>query len=234
MKSKLGQIVHENLGVEHENDLRSLDTIFNGDLDGFQARSVVYLENLGEGMLLRGIINRAREVLYLLSGEGEIAFMSGDKYKFNQGDRILIPDGLEYGISLTNHSELIVCREGVEASLSMSEQLVFDEVLAGFVAKQVKIARMKVEALLGSHFHHHGEFFSVLKGNGVFGLEDLRTGKKETCKRSWKESILVPAKCAHKVLLSEDAVLLGFTQEPYISPEHNDYPHNMDHFDLKF
>tara|TARA_Y100000310_G_C20692815_1_gene823453 strand:- start:2857 stop:3240 length:384 start_codon:yes stop_codon:yes gene_type:complete len=110
----------------------------------------------------------------------------------------------------------------------------FNRDLEDFVAKQVKFARMKKDSVLGGHFHKYAELFYLLEGKGVFSLKDPAKSSKDLTEELIKEynmvegdRLFIPAGIAHKALLQKGSVLVGCTEQPYISAKHNDCPYDF-------
>jgi|FLOH01.1.fsa_nt_gi hypothetical protein len=111
-------------------------------------------------------------------------------------------------------------------------------------AQQVKFADMKDRAFLGGHAHPYGELFYLLNGTGTFYLVDVIDLLDGECKLPMElpnpterlieqyqmvrhSMLFIPAYIAHKGELSADALLVGMTAQPYVSPEHNDLKINF-------
>ena len=70
----------------------------------------------------------------------------------------------------------------------------------------------------------------MLWWSAVFRLYDIDNpwGKiYEYTLTPWNRLFVLP-RVAHNALLEKGATLLWFTEEPYISPSHNDKPYDMD------
>lgn len=91
-----------------------------------------------------------------------------------------------------------------------------------FTAQQAKLAAMKGDRVLGGHYHHYNEFFMIWMGRVVFRLVDPETSKRFDVLLQHGGRLLIPTGVAHAAIVSSGALLLGFTPEPYISPDHND------------
>ena len=98
----------------------------------------------------------------------------------------------------------------------------FNGDINGFEAKQVKFLVVKEDTEMGGHYHNYSELFYLLEGEGTFTLKDLETQEIEKYKMVKGSRILIPPKVAHKVNIKKDSILVGCTEEPYKSPEHND------------
>ncbi|MFC1723624.1 cupin domain-containing protein [Nanoarchaeota archaeon] len=98
----------------------------------------------------------------------------------------------------------------------------FNGDLGDFVAKQVKFAQMKKDAVLGGHFHDYDELFYMLSGEGEFTLKDPASKIMAEFQLVKGDRLYIPSGIAHKALIKAQSLLVGCTAEPYISPEHND------------
>ncbi len=100
-----------------------------------------------------------------------------------------------------------------------------------FSAQQIKLARIKdkQEILLGGHYHNYWEYFAMLSGEAKFVLEDISTkDRMEVVLDEKSGGLLIPPRIAHKAVCRKNSILIGATEESYISPEHNDKPYKMD------
>ncbi len=99
---------------------------------------------------------------------------------------------------------------------------IFNMDVAGFAgAKQVKVLEAKTDFPLGRHEHAYAELFSVLSGEAVFSLKVQSTGVEEThiLVPGWR--LLVPANVWHEARMKPGSVLLGLTEEPFVSQAKN-------------
>ena len=90
------------------------------------------------------------------------------------------------------------------------------------VAAQVKVATMKKTAKLGGHYHRYAELFTVLSGKAMFKLTDRDSGESHAFEIVPGKRLIIPAEVFHEALVDKGTILLGLTEEPYISAEHND------------
>jgi len=105
----------------------------------------------------------------------------------------------------------------------------------GFLAKQGKELEIEYieqveegyHVLLGGHWHSYRELHFISKGEATFELVDIDTNEKREYHLSTKDRLLVPARVAHRAHVTLDAILYGFTEDEYISPEHNDHPYDF-------
>jgi mannose-6-phosphate isomerase-like protein (cupin superfamily) len=96
-----------------------------------------------------------------------------------------------------------------------------------FSARQVKFVDLHRDAVLGGHFHNYGELFYMLEGEGEFTLLDRDSGETETYKLERHGSLIIPSRIPHKALVSKGSILVGATEEPYISASHNDHKYDF-------
>lgn len=93
-----------------------------------------------------------------------------------------------------------------------------------FDAKQLKIAMPYSDAVLWWHYHEYKEGFTVLWWSVMFRLYDIDNPWSkihEFMLTPWNRLIIQP-RVAHDALLEKGATLLWFTEEAYISADHND------------
>ena len=88
---------------------------------------------------------------------------------------------------------------------------------------QVKFADVKGENVqLGGHYHTYWEAFYLRRGNATVILEHIDTGRGMEVLMGPQHLLTIPPRIAHKVSIEAHSVLVGFTEESYISPAHND------------
>lgn len=104
---------------------------------------------------------------------------------------------------------------------------VFNGDLEDFVARQVKFVVLKEDATLGGHYHNYDELFYLLEGEGTFTLKDSARELIEQYDMTKGDRLFIPRRIAHKATIKADSVLMGCTEEPYLSPEHNDYKYEF-------
>ncbi len=103
----------------------------------------------------------------------------------------------------------------------------FNGDLGDFVARQVKFAIMKQDAILGGHYHDYDELFYLLDGAGTFTVKDRAAEIIEEYDMVKGDRLFIPRGIAHKALIRTGSILVGCTTEPYISPEHNDHKYDF-------
>ena len=99
-----------------------------------------------------------------------------------------------------------------------------------FSAKQLKYLEMsdKEDIILGGHYHNYWEFFIMLNGEAQFTLKDIQSQDQKTfLLNKTRGGILIPPKVAHRVSIKAKSLLLGATEEIYLSPKENDIPYDF-------
>ena len=113
-------------------------------------------------------------------------------------------------------------REPVETK---GEAIVFNAFDGTFTARQSKFLDLKQNSFLGGpgHFHEYAEFYAVLNdgGEATFELKpvDDTAKKPATFTLSQYDTILVPRRVAHKAFGRKGTLLLGFSEQPFVSLE---------------
>lgn len=91
-----------------------------------------------------------------------------------------------------------------------------------FIARQVKVLRIKQQAVLGGHYHDYREMFYVLEGQAVYTLEDIAIKEQQTLTLRKGDRLIIQPCVAHRAEMGEGTVMLEATEEPYISADKND------------
>ena len=92
----------------------------------------------------------------------------------------------------------------------------------GFTARQTKVYRIHQDAQLAGHFHKYRELLHVISGEINATLIDIKTREEEKYSLTDNCSLLIPPYVAHKVFVKRGTIMIGCTEEPYVSPEVND------------
>tara|TARA_Y100000310_G_scaffold261418_1_gene270742 strand:- start:750 stop:1139 length:390 start_codon:yes stop_codon:yes gene_type:complete len=95
-------------------------------------------------------------------------------------------------------------------------------------AAQVKILHTKKDCQLAGHYHNYGEIFLIALGSASFSLKDLDSNKTGKVVLRIGQRIYIPPRVAHKVTVPENSILVGSTEEQYVSPEYNDQPYDLE------
>ena len=96
-----------------------------------------------------------------------------------------------------------------------------------FEDEQSKYAIMKQAEVLGGHYHDYREFFYMVAGVAHFELCDIDTEERAEFTLGTGDSLLIPARIAHRAMVEGGAILHGLTEDKYISPKHNDHPYDF-------
>jgi len=89
---------------------------------------------------------------------------------------------------------------------------VFNSDLGDFKTFQVKVIKLKKDAILGNHYHKdYRELYYILEGESKFILEDVNTKEKQTFNLKKGHRILIPKKVAHKLFVKSNTIFIGCT-----------------------
>src|SRR3989344_1861494 len=67
-----------------------------------------------------------------------------------------------------------------------------------FVAKQVKMLRIKEDSVLGNHYHPYRQFFYMLKGNADYSFVNIKTNERCGVNVEEGDMIIIDREIAHK------------------------------------
>ncbi len=62
-----------------------------------------------------------------------------------------------------------------------------------------------------------------MRGEGIFALKDPARELIEHYNLAKGDRLFIPRRIAHKATVKAGSILVGCTEEPYLSPEHNDH-----------
>lgn len=96
-----------------------------------------------------------------------------------------------------------------------------------FTAKQVKLLQIKKESILGNHYHHYRELFYILHGKATFVLEEIHTKEHQVIEMREGDRLIVGPEIAHMVNMSGGTVTIEATEQPYHSPQQNDFRYEV-------
>lgn len=91
-----------------------------------------------------------------------------------------------------------------------------------FVARQMKIIKVKKGSTLGNHYHRYGEVRYLFSGKARYFLRNIVTGENYEFTMKKGEVMITEAWIAHTANFLEDSIMIEGTEEPYVSAEHND------------
>lgn len=97
----------------------------------------------------------------------------------------------------------------------------------GFTAAQVKILDSSgnlVDVVLGGHSHPYRELFFVLAGQAVFKLKDPDTGEIREYELVKGSRLLITGNVPHQAIVNPDTILIGMTEEVFVSQEVSQRP----------
>lgn len=102
-------------------------------------------------------------------------------------------------------------------------RVMFNGDLSDFAARQVKFLEVSQnrDAVLGGHYHDYRELFYVLQGVVVFDLETIDTKERESYTLGVGGRLFIPACVAHRATCIKGSILVGCTEQPFVSAEHN-------------
>lgn len=104
----------------------------------------------------------------------------------------------------------------------------FNGDLGDFRAAQVKFSLMKIDAVLGGHYHTYRELFYLLDGAAEFVLQStLDPALKQQFVLQKGSRLLIPSHIAHASRLKAGATLVGCTEAIYSSAAENDHPYQV-------
>ena len=218
--------------IEHEDERRTILTAFNGDLPWYieQAQFAV-----AKGYAHFTSVSRAYERFFMVEGEGWLTIDHRDdrgrlRISMPPNNDISLWGGVAYEGSLRPGSILakfthepntaFKVRGDVEISTAFNHDI-------GFCPQQTKFALMKKDACLGGHYHLYEELYFMLRGQATFTLENIATKVQETRTLTQGERLLIRQEIAYKAAVTEGSILVGCTEQKYVSPEQNDIPYDF-------
>ncbi len=92
----------------------------------------------------------------------------------------------------------------------------------GFTAKQVKLLKIKEDAVLGNHYHPYRQFFYLMKGDADYTFVNISTGERIDKKVQEGDMIIIDRNIAHKALQKAGNIMIEGNEEKYTSPEIDD------------
>ncbi len=91
-----------------------------------------------------------------------------------------------------------------------------------FIAKQVKLLKIKEDSVLGNHYHPYRQFFYLLKGDADYTFVNIKTGERLDTKVEEGDMIIIDKNIAHKALQKLGNIMIEGNEEAYTSPEIDD------------
>ena len=91
-----------------------------------------------------------------------------------------------------------------------------------FVAKQVKLLKIKEDSVLGNHYHPYRQFFYMLKGNADYSFVNIKTGERHDTYVEEGDMMIIDKEIAHRALQKAGNIMIEGNEEKYTSPEVDD------------
>lgn|SRR3989338_8026816 len=100
---------------------------------------------------------------------------------------------------------------------------VLTEIFNGqFIAKQVKMLKIKEDSILGNHYHPYRQFFYLMKGEADYTFFNMSTEERLDIKVKEGDMIIIDRNIAHKALQKAGNIMIEGNEEKYTSPEVDD------------
>ena len=100
---------------------------------------------------------------------------------------------------------------------------VLTEIFNGqFIAKQVKMLKIKEDSILGNHYHPYRQFFYLMKGEADYTFFNMSTEERLDIKVKEGDMIIIDREIAHKAFQKAGNVMFEGNEERYTSPEVDD------------
>lgn len=97
-----------------------------------------------------------------------------------------------------------------------------------FVAKQLKLLKIKSGVELGNHYHEYGEMFYLLEGQAKYTFENIETKERLVLYLKAGDRVVIEPKIAHKAVYSQPTIMIECTMDPYVSAEVNDHVYKIE------
>ena len=92
-----------------------------------------------------------------------------------------------------------------------------------FTAKQLKILKIKKNAILGNHYHPYRQFFYFLKGEAEYTFVNIKTGERHMINAKEGDFIIIDSFIAHKAVQKAGNVMVEGNEQPYTSTKIHDF-----------
>ena len=96
-----------------------------------------------------------------------------------------------------------------------------------FIARQVKVLKIKKNSTLGNHYHDYYEMFYILKGKAQYWIKDIQTEMVHSGILKEGDRLIIEPRVAHKFKMLKGTVTIEATEKPYISAEYNDRRYDL-------
>jgi len=91
-----------------------------------------------------------------------------------------------------------------------------------FIAKQLKVLHIKIDAVLGNHYHPYRQFFYMMRGEADYTFFNIKNNEREEIKVREGDFIMIDKNIAHKALQKAGNIMIEGNEEKYTSPEVDD------------
>ena len=106
---------------------------------------------------------------------------------------------------------------------------VLTEIFNGqFIAKQVKMLKIKEDSILGNHYHPYRQFFYFLKGEAEYTFVNIKTGERHMINAKEGDFIIIDSFIAHKAVQKAGNVMVEGNEQPYTSAEVDDLKYEIE------
>lgn len=91
-----------------------------------------------------------------------------------------------------------------------------------FIAKQTKILKIKLDSILGNHYHPYKQYFYLFEGEAYYTFENIHTKERQEFKVKAGDFIIIDKEIAHKAKQLKGNLMIEGNEEKYTSPEVDD------------
>ena len=96
-----------------------------------------------------------------------------------------------------------------------------------FIAQQLKVLKIKKDAILGNHYHPYRQFFYMLKGRADYTFVDISTKERTDIKVEEGDLVIIDKNIAHKALQNAGNMMVEGNENKYTSPEVDDLKYEI-------
>jgi len=90
-----------------------------------------------------------------------------------------------------------------------------------FQAKQTIIYEAKIDSQVGGHYHEYDELWAVLQGRIDYTFINVDTQQNKSFSLKTGETVRIPKRTHHVARIYQGTILLGFTEEKFVSEQAN-------------
>ncbi|MFA6091899.1 MAG: cupin domain-containing protein [Elusimicrobiota bacterium] len=96
-----------------------------------------------------------------------------------------------------------------------------------FTAKQLKVLKIKKDAVLGNHYHPYRQFFYFLKGEAEYIFVNIATGQRQEIKAQEGDFIIIDKNIAHKARQKAGNMMVEGNEQSYTSAAVDDLKYEI-------